>query len=291
MSPEHSKPQGFFGFYGSVLKEAITGFFDAKENWEKAMIATLTIIAYFSKDIAQKLRLGWEGLSRWWALVPIAVLLLIRLLKGNYERFEEAIKREQNALAESETLRKEVRELKDDLRLERDRNHPNFLIEIHRYVAFPGQPQIVRELKIPHQVDSMAGIEVAISNAGLNSVADKWNCELELGDRSKHRPVFFNLTGAGQLNLHGADGGPLLVLTATEFIQTTLLKALPTGERAVGWIFVMFSGVSVDQLKQPTSRLAFDFRDVTNKLWTFEYRPSGVLAKQLKHTPGGAIPL
>jgi hypothetical protein len=48
----------------------------------------LFFLAIFIPELATALQARWAGVSRWWALLPVGILLGYRLLRANYEEFE-----------------------------------------------------------------------------------------------------------------------------------------------------------------------------------------------------------
>ena len=49
-------------------------------------------VTLLSSQLATRLQTEWKGLSKWWALAPIGLLLVYRLLRANYDHFEQVTK-------------------------------------------------------------------------------------------------------------------------------------------------------------------------------------------------------
>src|SRR5437762_1912617 len=113
--PEHQTPS-FLKFYSKVLYTAVTELFELRHKFDKAVLVLLSIVTYFSKEIADRLGTAWNGLSRWWAIAPVVAVLLYRLLRENYSRFLEQTERANQAALDVKKISAELERLKDDLR-------------------------------------------------------------------------------------------------------------------------------------------------------------------------------
>jgi hypothetical protein len=47
----------------------------------------LSVIGFFNQQLADKLAHNWNGVSRWWSLVPIGIFVAYRMLEANYKAF------------------------------------------------------------------------------------------------------------------------------------------------------------------------------------------------------------
>jgi hypothetical protein len=93
-------PKSFWQFYSSVLVGALTEAYSAADKVIAGAAVVIFFAALFSKELARRLETGWEGLSRWWAIAPVCVLLIYRALRANYERFESEVRRGDTAINE-----------------------------------------------------------------------------------------------------------------------------------------------------------------------------------------------
>jgi hypothetical protein len=84
-------------FYLSVLRSAVKEFWTATDEWLTA-VAVLTFFAILiSRKYGEKLVTAWNGISPWWSAIPIALLVIYRLLRANYEKFH-GVEKERNEL-------------------------------------------------------------------------------------------------------------------------------------------------------------------------------------------------
>jgi hypothetical protein len=87
-------------------------------------------------------------------------------------------------------------------------------------------------------------------------------------------------------------GIPRFELTKGDFIQEkTSNIPLSTGERKVGWVGAAFTGVSKEQLYNPMTEIKIWCEDVTGKIWSLSYHPTGINAERLGYEPGGVAPI
>src|SRR5437899_1029762 len=74
-------------FYRGVAISAFKEFWTATDD----IIAAIAVISFFaillSRKYGEKLVTAWNGVSPWWSLIPIGLLLIYRLLRANYEKF------------------------------------------------------------------------------------------------------------------------------------------------------------------------------------------------------------
>ncbi len=75
-------------FYRQVAWSAVTEFWSATDKTLTATAVALFLVTLLNHKIAERLVKTWDGVSQWWSLVPIGLLVLYRLLRSNYEAFE-----------------------------------------------------------------------------------------------------------------------------------------------------------------------------------------------------------
>jgi len=84
-------------FYLSVLRSAVKEFWTATDE----VLTAAAILAFFailvSRQYGEKIVRAWNGISPWWSAIPIALLVIYRLLRANYEKFHE-VEKERNEL-------------------------------------------------------------------------------------------------------------------------------------------------------------------------------------------------
>src|SRR5438552_2616380 len=92
-------------FYRAVIRSAVKEFWTATDDVLTG-IAILSFLAIlFSRTWGTYLLTTWNGISAWWSVIPIALLVLYRLLRANYEQFAKVE-------SEAQQLRQQVIEAK-----------------------------------------------------------------------------------------------------------------------------------------------------------------------------------
>jgi hypothetical protein len=93
-------------FYRSVVRSAFKEFWTATDQVLTA-IAVLTFFGVLAnRKYAEKLVTAWNGISPWWSVIPIALLVVYRLLRANYEKYA-GVKRELDTLRPPFTVAEE----------------------------------------------------------------------------------------------------------------------------------------------------------------------------------------
>src|SRR5437867_3899899 len=79
-------------FYWALIRRIPGILFQATNNW----LVTATIITFLigvvisvNRIIGKRFMTSWQGISQWWALLPIGILLLYGIMKANYERVRQ----------------------------------------------------------------------------------------------------------------------------------------------------------------------------------------------------------
>lgn len=75
-------------FYLRLCRTAVAELFRAGERVVTGSAVVLFFMTWFNRDIAKKLANDWEGLSRWWSIAPVAILMTYRLARANYAAFK-----------------------------------------------------------------------------------------------------------------------------------------------------------------------------------------------------------
>lgn len=76
-------------FYWVLLRQAPKAFVSARERVDAILFLFLAFLALANQHIERALALRWEGVSPWWAMLPILIMLGYMMAKANYEAFEE----------------------------------------------------------------------------------------------------------------------------------------------------------------------------------------------------------
>jgi hypothetical protein len=74
-------------FYKRVIGSAFTEVWNATDKTLASVAVALFLVGLFNREAVKRLTTTWDGVSRWWGIVPIGVLVLYRLLRDNYEKF------------------------------------------------------------------------------------------------------------------------------------------------------------------------------------------------------------
>jgi hypothetical protein len=100
-------PRSFVAFYWALFKWAVSETYGVLDTLLTFSAVALFIATFFSKELAQALERQWQGLPRWYSLIPVAILLGYRMMRANYSHFETAVTT--------------IDSLEDDLKSERER--------------------------------------------------------------------------------------------------------------------------------------------------------------------------
>ncbi len=76
-------------FYWPTLRRTFTILWTATDKYVTGFGIGSSLLTFFSPELAQLPGLNFPALSRWWALVPLAILLVYGFLKALRERFED----------------------------------------------------------------------------------------------------------------------------------------------------------------------------------------------------------
>src|SRR4051812_46134276 len=75
-------------FQWQVIRAAPRAAWDALSWYGNGLFIVLGVLFLLNRKVAAQVS-NWHGFSPWWALVPFGVLVLIGLLRANYDRFKE----------------------------------------------------------------------------------------------------------------------------------------------------------------------------------------------------------
>jgi hypothetical protein len=74
-------------FYRSVAISALREFWTATDNVLASVAVLSFFLILFNRTLGEKIMTAWNGLSPWWSLIPIGMLVIYRLLRANYQKF------------------------------------------------------------------------------------------------------------------------------------------------------------------------------------------------------------
>jgi hypothetical protein len=218
------------------------------------------------------------GLPWQWWTIGLLILIIVVVLEGGHAAI---VKRE----SEHEQTRRELADVRDELRTERDRSRPKFKITFGRVGVFPGkQPPL-------QHVDTMAQMEVIIANSGSPSIATDFDCELHYKGQVL-RLTFWVFGGVGStVSFHNKAGEPIIKLTPQDLIQEKTVKPIQTGDRTIGWALLQVMGIEAKDLTTPDTKLVFSCADVVGTRYSGEYRMTGLAADKPGYIQGGVLPM
>ena len=78
-----------WAFYRGILRSIPGLLFSATALWLKVIAVFLFFLSLANRPLADRMNLAWHGISPWWSILPIGVLLLWSLLVANYKRFQQ----------------------------------------------------------------------------------------------------------------------------------------------------------------------------------------------------------
>lgn len=107
MEKTNTLPRSFWSFYRSLAMRALSEGYGVLDGFLTFITVVLFAATLFSKELARQLESNWQGLSRWYSVLPLVLLFGYRMMKANYAYFEEVVKH-----ADS---------LNDELKLEQDK--------------------------------------------------------------------------------------------------------------------------------------------------------------------------
>jgi hypothetical protein len=113
MANNKSLPRSFWGFYWSLATWAISEGYGVLDAFLTFVAVGLFIVTLLNKGIAKQLESNWNGLSRWYSVIPLACLFGYRMMRANYAHFEDVVKtvdslNEDIATERSKTLQPEL---------------------------------------------------------------------------------------------------------------------------------------------------------------------------------------
>jgi hypothetical protein len=101
-------PRSFMSFYFSLFKRTFTEAYGAIDSYLTFIAAVLFLVALFNKELAHRVETNWQGLSRWYSIIPLGALLTYRVMRANYAHFE-------NAVEDLDSIRAELRVERDHI--------------------------------------------------------------------------------------------------------------------------------------------------------------------------------
>jgi hypothetical protein len=103
-----------FRFYGKLLLRALAILWRSTERFLTVGTVVLTVTTYYNQALGDWLLQTWQGIPRWWALLPVGLLFAYGLLRANYETFQ-AVESERIRLQAGATTDEKRLALKDAL--------------------------------------------------------------------------------------------------------------------------------------------------------------------------------
>src|SRR5215469_2459892 len=86
-------------FYGSLVLRIPSLLYDASDRVVSAVGVVVFVATLLNREWGKLSTDGWDGVSPWWAALPVFLLLAYGMLRANYERFED-LERERQALGQ-----------------------------------------------------------------------------------------------------------------------------------------------------------------------------------------------
>jgi hypothetical protein len=93
-------------FYKSVVWSAIKEFWSATDDVLTAVAVLSFVALLLNRRYGEHLVTSWNGVSPWWSVIPIFLLVADRLLRANYKKYS-SVKEELDALRPPFTLAEE----------------------------------------------------------------------------------------------------------------------------------------------------------------------------------------
>lgn len=193
------------------------------------------LVTLFNKEVAHKLEAHWHGLSRWYSIIPVAALLVYRLMRANYTHFESCVK--------------QVDRLTE--RVEKDeRTHPYISLSVralqiqvaarsasnHRLCTFEVFLEVDTELQTSGEVE--------VSQYELEVISHSASTRAHAIDDMREWHLLFPTTYD--------DGGARAIITHE-------LKPLPTrltaGIPVIGWLHFQTERMIEDDMRRSELRL------------------------------------
>ncbi|HEV8131275.1 MAG TPA: hypothetical protein VGQ81_08475 [Acidobacteriota bacterium] len=82
-------------FYRALIRPAAKEFWTATDEVLTGIAILFFIILLLNRKLGEHVMTAWNGISAWWSAIPIALIVLYRLLRANYEQFA-AMKQERD---------------------------------------------------------------------------------------------------------------------------------------------------------------------------------------------------
>jgi hypothetical protein len=99
MVAEKKKPMGFFRYWGGIVRLTPGLLITGAVSPVAAIIMLVTLLLLlFNRPLARSI-MNWDGISSWWALVPIGLLFLYGIMRAIHARHVE-LQHERNELAD-----------------------------------------------------------------------------------------------------------------------------------------------------------------------------------------------
>lgn len=222
-------------------------------NGTERLVTTMGILAFcaaffFKREIAElfgKAAAGYwgQGPSRWWALLPIGLYVMLGMMRANFQRYDGV-----RAHYDSEKLARES--LVKELAEERRRNRPALALQGLQVGVGNSESN-----------EAVAFLIAAVSNTGAPSIADGWALTATVsGSREvQGEPQFINPTG--NINLAFA-GGDTRTYSPDDALYNKTAVPIQNGGKVPGILIFAFPGANVEDLRKPDTRFELSCTDV-----------------------------
>jgi len=267
-------------FYLRLLGTAIRELFDATDRLLTVVAAAVFLAVFFTAELGARLQHRWDGLPRWWAVVGLLLFVGYKVLKANYAGFEEQRQRLAAQLAVEAT---KVASLRRDLDSERERLRPFFRLRVNNQLVASVNPGIKRH------PDSVAHLEIILTNSGAQSIAADWACQVKHQGSSVYGTLCVPQKGQ-VVGLADDAGKPKIDLQRDDFIVYKTTSPIPSGGRVMGWIGVVFEGLTREQLLDADTEWVVSCADADDRRWEVAHK-GGEEIMELTYVPGGVEPL
>jgi len=206
----------------------------------------VAVIALLNKEIASSLQTQWNGVSRWWAVAPIALLVLYRLLRRNYDNYETLRTKEHQLQKTIETLL----------------SGPEYVGHFYQFIPFPrtgAAKEVIDEIFEQRAREYKCDLDIFVEVYLVNKSPKTGNIieyRLEVIDqegllrKAKHDPSFAGWTLETKTSLMNTTTVPLVEYEVSETKIPSLAlmiserNNLQQGEGLEGWLHFVMENVS-----------------------------------------------
>jgi hypothetical protein len=91
-------------FYRSVFRSAVKEFWTATDNVLGGAAVLSFLLVVFNRKYGEHIVNAWNGISPWWSIIPIGLLVIYRLLRANYELVAQTQRERDDAISKFSTM-------------------------------------------------------------------------------------------------------------------------------------------------------------------------------------------